>query len=418
MKLFTHYNRINLVTTVIVLFITGAIYYGAISFILNHQVDKDIKTEESETLDFIKEHNSLPEAIDSKYLTVSYKAIDQPVERHFSNTDFYNKKEGENESGRALITSATVNGGIYQITIAESKVETEDLIRIVFVITIGVILFLLLVLFITNRFILNRIWKPFYGTLHQLRAFSLNDANDVSGQPSKIDEFNELNSAVEQMSARVKRDYKDLKDFTENASHELLTPIAVINSKMDSLIQTGEYNEQQSKLLDDVYGDVSRLTRLNQSLLLLVKIENKLVNDEQVIALKPLIEEKINEFKELFEDKQLSYICDLEDVQITASRYLIEILLNNLLSNAMRHNYQKGEIKISLTNQKLIIQNTGNGIALHDDEIFKRFNKSSASEGTGLGLTICKQISDNYHYQLRYHYNTPYHSFTILFNQQ
>ncbi|MEO6521493.1 MAG: HAMP domain-containing sensor histidine kinase [Mucilaginibacter sp.] len=418
MKLFTHYNRVNLLTTIIVLFITGAIYYGAISYILNHQVDKDIRTEEAETLDYIKEHNTLPEAIDSKYLTVTYLQVNQPVERRFSNADFYNKKEGEKESGRALITSAVVNGRIYQVTISESKVETEDLIRIVFGITIGVILFLLLVLFITNRFILNRIWKPFYGTLHQLRAFSLNDGNDVSAQPSKIDEFNELNQAVEHMSARVKRDYKDLKAFTENASHELLTPIAVINSKMDSLIQTGEYNEQQSKLLDDVYDAVSRLTRLNQSLLLLVKIENKLVTDNEIIHLKPLIEEKISEFKELFHDKQLVFTCEMTDKQVTTSRYLIEILLNNLLSNAMRHNYQNGEINVLLTNTKLMIQNTGTENALPQNEIYKRFNKSASSEGTGLGLTICKQICDNYGYQLNYSYDTLYHSFTILFNQQ
>lgn len=417
MKLFTHYNRVNLLTTIIVLFITGVVYYGAISYILNHQVDENLKAEETETIDYVKEHNSLPEAIDSKSQKVSYLPVDEPVKRHFSNADFYNKKEGENESGRDLVTSVTINGRIYQVTIAESKVETEDLIRIVFIITLGVILLLLLILFITNRYILSRIWKPFYSTLYQLRAFNINDGADVSAQPSKIDEFNELNNAVEQMSARVKRDYKDLKAFTENASHELLTPIAVINSKMDSLIQTGEYNEQQSKLLDDVYGAVSRLTRLNQSLLLLVKIENKLVRDSELIDLKPLIEEKVAEFAELFQDKKLVINCKLENKRVQTSKYLFEILLNNLISNAMRHNNPGGEVIIHLTYKQLQIKNTGDKNQLPEAEIFKRFNKSAASEGTGLGLTICKQICDNYGYALKYDHDKSYHSFTVTFNQ-
>lgn len=416
MKLFTHYNRINLITAIMVLFITGLVYYGAISYVLNHQIDKDIKTEEAETLDYVKENNSLPEAVDSKYQTVTYLLVDKPVNRHFSNTDFYNKKEEEYESGRGLVTSAIVDGHIYQVTISESKVETEDLIQIVFVITIGVILFLLLILFITNRFVLNRLWKPFYDMLQQLRAFNLNDNADVAAPRSNIDEFEELNKAVAQMTARAKTDYKDLKAFTENASHELLTPIAVINSKLDSLIQTGDYNEQQSKLLDDVYGAVSRLTRLNQSLLLLVKLENKLVKDEQLVDLKPLIEDKLVEFKELFADKGLTFSCILLDKQIKASRYLIEILLNNLLSNAMRHNHARGEIGVFLTNGKLVIQNTGDVNSLSEEGIFKRFNKSAGSEGTGLGLTISKQICDNYGYKLTYSYDNQYHVFTITFN--
>lgn len=416
MKLLTRYNRINLATTVVVLFITGIIYYGAISFILNHQVDKDIRIEQQEILNYIKQYNKLPPAIDYKDQHVTFYDIAAPLKRHYTDTDFYNKKENEYESARALIISASAGGTYHKIVIVESKVETEDLIRIIFIITIGVILFLLLVLFITNRFILNRIWQPFYNMLNQLKLFSLSDNKEIRGADSAIDEFIELNKAVEAMSVRVKKDYKDLKAFTENASHELLTPIAVINSKLDSLIQAGEYNETQSKLLADVYGAVTRLTRLNQSLLLLVKIENRLVTDEQEVDFKLLLEEKLSQFKELFHEKELVLHVDLHDKKLNISRYLADILLNNLLSNAIRHNYVKGEIQIQLDAEKLIIKNTGLENPLVEDEILKRFNKSPNSEGIGLGLTITRQICDNYKYGFGYRFSTPYHIFTIVFN--
>lgn len=415
MKLFATFNRINLLTTVVVLFVAGIIYYLAISYILNNQVDKDIKTEEQEILDYIGENNRLPQPVDSKYQQVKFARLNHPVKRQFVNSDFFNKKEQRYESGRGLVTSVLVNGRYYEVDITESKVETEDLITIVFAITISVIVLLVLILFLTNRFVLNRMWQPFYGMLNQLRLFNLSDGTDVMVAQSKIDEFNELNQAIVQMSSRVKSDYSDLKAFTENAAHELMTPIAVINSKLDTLLQTGHYNEPQSLLLNDVYGAVSRLSRLNQSLLLLVKIENRLLNDEQLIDLKPLIEEKAGEFKELFEAKEIEVVCELQEKQLSMSRYLAEILLNNLISNAMRHNYYRGKIHIGLTAAKLIIRNTGNPDPLDGKEIFKRFNKSSGSEGTGLGLTISRQICHNYGLQFDYHFDSPFHTFSINF---
>jgi len=415
MKLLAKYNRANLVSAVIVLFITGLIYYQAISYILNDQVDKDILIEEQETFAYVKQNNALPKVIQYKDQQTYFSPVRGPVERRFINTDYYNVKEHDPESGRALITSVQVKGQTYQVTIVESKVETEDLIQIIFGITISVTLFLLLILFVVNRLMLNRTWQPFYDTLRQLKVFTLVDNKEIVGASSNIDEFNELNSAVISMASRVKTDYKDLKTFTENASHELMTPIAVINSKLDSLIQTGEFNTEQSGLLNDVYNAVARLTRLNQSLLLLVKIENNLLRDEQSVDLKKLLEEKVNQFRELFVNKDIVLECTLEEKEVVANLYLMEVLLNNLLGNAIRHSNVTGSVVVELSADQLTMRNTGEGSALHKDDIFKRFNKGGKSEGSGLGLTISKQICDNYGFDLTYNYQEPYHVFTIAF---
>jgi len=415
MKLLARYNRVNLIAAVTVLFVTGIIYYLAISYILNDQVDKDILIEEQEVFSYVKQNNALPPVVEYKDQQIQFIKAHSPVKRTFINTDYYNAKGHEHESGRGLITSVVINGQIWQISIVESKVETEDLIQIIFFITIGVILFLLFVLFIVNRFILNRMWQPFYDILNQLRGFTLTDGKDIMHTSSSIDEFVELDNAVINMASRVKTDYKDLKTFTENASHELLTPIAVINSKLDSLIQTGEFNTEQSRLLNDVYDAVSRLTRLNQSLLLLVKIENHLVKDDQPVELKQLIEAKISQFRELFINKELDLKHDIVAREINVSPYLIDILLNNLIGNAIRHSDFNGGVNIILTQQELTVQNTGDNRPLPKGEIFKRFNKSANSEGSGLGLTISKQICESYKFELLYDYHEPYHCFTVKF---
>lgn len=427
MKLLTKYNRVNLVTTIIVMLITGIIYYQAISLILTNQKDTDLGVEEREILEYTRLNHRLPQTFESndQHITFS-EAVPGSVKREFFNTMYFKQwrnehnrhghhRRGEYEAGRGLITAVTVDGKYYKVLIVESKVETEDLIRIIFFITIGVILLLLAVLLITNRLILGRLWQPFYSIMKELRLFNITDANEIQNVDTAIDEFKELNQAVLAMAAKAKHEYKDLKNFTENASHELLTPIAVINSKLDTLIQTENFTERQSKLLNDLYGAVSRLNRLNQSLLLLVKIENRLLHDEQMIDLRGLTSEMIAQFDEIFQDKALKLTYSLENKEIYATRYLVEILLSNLLSNAIRHNYNGGAINISLTGDELSISNTGDKEPLPAEKIFTRFHKSSGSEGSGLGLTISRQICENFNFSLLYIFQSPFHIFTVKF---
>lgn len=415
MKLFTKHYRVNLIITIVVLVFTGIIYYWAISLILTGQKDKDLVVEEQEVFEYVRTNHRLPQVFESKDQQITFTAVPGNVKREFITTNYYNSKEKENESGRGLISSVLVNGVNYKILVVESSVETDDLIQIIFGITIAVILLLLLVLFVANRLILARIWQPFYGILQQVKNFNLTGKAEIAPQPTNIDEFKELNIAVSNMSARVQRDYNELKAFTENASHELLTPIAIINSKLDTLIQTEDFNERQSILLNDVYTSVSRLTRLNQSMLLLSRIENQIISGTEPVNLKWLVTEKVTQLQELYADRDIKLNMDLQKKEIQASRYLMDILLNNLLVNAIKHNNPGGEITITLTADRLEIKNTGEDKNLSGDDIFKRFSKSAGSEGTGLGLTISAQICGNYGFKLNYSYSSPYHCFTVVF---
>ena len=220
------------------------------------------------------------------------------------------------------------------------------------------------------------------------------------------------------MSARAKHDYQTLKAFTENAAHELNTPIAIINSKLDLLIQTENFSKWQGELLTELYGGVLRLNRLNQSLLLLVKIENQLLDEKQQINLQEIAEGMINQFEDIYRNKGLRLTHKLERKEIYASRYLIEILFSNLIINAIRHNCAGGEIIINLTAESFTIQNTGDNQPLDNERIFIRFHKSSGSEGSGLGLTISRQICENFNLSLDYKFHSPYHTFSVIFPNQ
>jgi Signal transduction histidine kinase len=417
MKLAAKYNRVTLIASIIVFIFTGVIYYSVIHYILTGQLDRDLAIEEDEIAAYVKTNGKLPQAGSFKEQKVSYSLIDSGhnFERRYFYNDYFNKSEQKIEPGRSLIYTVEVNGKLYSVTVTKSRVESEDLVRIIVLITLSVTILLLITLLLINRFILNNIWKPFYGILSQMKAFNLADKNDIRIESTKIDEFTELNTAVAAMSLRVKQDYRELKSFTDNASHEMLTPLAVINSKLDTLIQTETFSDSQGELIEDIYVAVGKLSRLNQTLLMLAKIENNLIADQETIALDNLIRQKTRQFQELLQLHNINLRTDLAHKQINMNKHLADMLINNLLSNAIRHNYKDGQIFIQLNDSQLIVSNTSLDTALIADKVFERFYKNTASEGMGLGLAISNQICNLYHFKLNYAYQNSQHIFTVSF---
>lgn len=414
MKLSSRYSQVNLVTSFIILLITGVTYYRVIHYILTNDLDKDLAVEEQEILEYIKLYKLLPPEGNFKDQIVHYHFEPSVSIRKFSDT-VYDNLTGEKEPGRRLITSVILNNKRVNVEIIKSKVEAEYLIRIIFLITLAITILLLVSLALINHFVLNRLWKPFQATLSQLRFFNIADKQELVQADTRIDEFAELNKAVIALTLRVRRDYSDLKSFTDNASHEMMTPLAAIQSKLDTLLQTGSFTQNQGELLQDIYKGMSRLSRLNQSLILIAKIENHLIQDKNTVSLKELICKKSAHFQELLQAEGISFTSNLEEKNVLMSKYLADILVNNLFSNAIRHNKINGEIKIGLTHSQLSISNTGKSETLNPEKIFERFSKDNASEGMGLGLAISKEICNYYAYRLVYTYNVGQHCFTVLF---
>jgi signal transduction histidine kinase len=416
MKLSAKYNRANLITSLVVLAITGIIYYAVIHFILTEKLDKDLVVEENEIEQYVRTYNKLPLATSYLDQQVHYKKLEKSISdiRKFNYTTYYNPKEQEEEPGRSLTISVMLEGNKYEVTIIKSRVESEDLVRIILFITIGVTGLLLIALMLINRLVLSRLWKPFYAILGQMKTYELVKMDDINEVPTTIDEFKELNDSANAMAVRVRQDYRELKSFTDNASHEMMTPLAIVNSKLDSLLQTGTFTSTQGAILEDIYRATGRLFRLNQSLLLLAKIENNLIPDVQDIDMRQLVADKVSQFHELLEKDKLTLKDELEPSKVRMSKYLADILLNNLFGNAIRHNHSGGSIEVILQSGYLQITNTGKNEELLN-KFFERFSKSTTSEGTGLGLAISKQICALYGFSISYKHLGNKHQFLIEF---
>ncbi|HSV10951.1 MAG TPA: HAMP domain-containing sensor histidine kinase, partial [Hanamia sp.] len=215
----------------------------------------------------------------------------------------------------------------------------------------------------------------------------------------------------------VSKDYESLKSFTENASHEIQTPLAIIKNKIELLLQSENFDETQVNAIQSVNEAASKLSRLNQSLLLLAKIENRQFEQAEKINFSDVVHRTAENFEELALIKNISIEKNITDpVFIKINDTLAEILASNLILNAIKHNLPNGNIKINLSVKSMLVSNTGNEPNENTDHFFERFKKSSSSrDSIGLGLAIVKTICDTYGFGVSYSYKSGIHSVKVDF---
>jgi signal transduction histidine kinase len=349
----------------------------------------------------------------------NYKPVNVPkqIDQEIFTNKVYDSSLHKNELRRIIQFNIQADNAWYFVNVSKSLAGTDKLIQTIIIITISIILLIVVVSFFINRIVLRRLWQPFYKTLEIIQRFNLSNTQTLKFSNTNIDEFNNLDTILNEALGKAQQDYRSLKEFTENASHELQTPLAVIQSKLDILIQNEKLSEGESEAIQSAYNAIQNLSRLNKSLLLLAKIENKQFDEQININLKALLQDKINQFNELWKNRNISSQVNLSDKIITGNMYLVEILLNNLLSNATNHNKINGSITISLKDVLQVI-NTGIQRPLDEMKMYKRFSKANnADVNHGLGLSIIQQICIASGYTVTYNFSSPdMHSFTISFN--
>ncbi len=332
-------------------------------------------------------------------------------------TILYDPAEGEEELFREMTSVETINGITYRITMRQVMLEPHDFYHTIGFVLILVMVALLIGLLLINRIISRTLWKPFYQNLDMLKKFSLHENEKINLFPSGIMEFRELNEAIIKLTEKVRTDYQLLKEFTENASHEIQTPLAIVQVKLEMLLQSSGLNEDQLIQISSAYSSTQRLSKLNQTLLMLTKIGNHQFEEKENINLSETIEEQLKDLDDFIQAKNISVQKEIfSNPVVKANLQLVETLLSNLLGNAIRHNVTDGKIKIELKDNSLVISNTGKLNNHSTEKLFERFTKAdSTSESLGLGLAIVKKICDINSWQITYTIQDTLHLLKINF---
>jgi signal transduction histidine kinase len=268
-----------------------------------------------------------------------------------------------------------------------------------------------------NYLISKKIWNPFFETVKKATVFNVGTDGPLELPGTDIDEFNQLNRIFEQMTKKMRADYINLKEYNENASHEIQTPLAVIRSKMEMLMQNTRLDKKSIELIKSVNEATARLTRLNQGLLLISKIENQQFPGTTEVLLRDLLELCLNNYEEIMQLKNIRIEKEyIDEGLVSMNEPLAEILISNLLSNAVRYNYDGGFIRFHLDERFLVITNSGSPIDIDPELLFNRFQKRTENQqSVGLGLSIVKKITDYYNMKISYSCSQGIHKIELMY---
>lgn len=274
-----------------------------------------------------------------------------------------------------------------------------------------------LILFLVNRASTRYSLSAFYDTINKLRAFDVNKDNRLDLMTSDIDEFEQLNEVFNAMDKKIKQDYERLKEYTENTSHELQTPLAIINTKLDELIQADNLTEEQVKSIAGLIETTNRLSKTNQALIFLAKLDNRVFADAQLVSFNEVVRAQLENLEMLIDDAGLKVeLVSTASPQIKMNASLAHTLIQNLLKNAIRHNVPDGHIHIRIEASSLQISNSGRVVSFDPEKMFGRFKKNSQHpQSLGIGLSIVKRICDISAISVSYEQKDTEHIFRLSF---
>tara|TARA_R110001583_G_scaffold190000_1_gene353853 strand:+ start:1957 stop:3207 length:1251 start_codon:yes stop_codon:yes gene_type:complete len=415
MKLLKKTNLYYLYFSIVVFIVTSIILFFILNYIVEDEVDEMLTTFSEQV---IQQLDSGKEVSNIKPILEISKNDTIPTDYRTSrNVMIFDSIQNELEPYRELILVKNINATNYKISVRHSIIESSDYMVAIGLSILQVFLLMMIGLNFLNLFISKKIWSAFNINLNVLKKYSIKKEMSISLKKSDIQEFRELNEVIYSLTDQIKKDYNSLKEFTENASHEMQTPLAVIQSKIEILIQGNDVSSNQANIIASISKAITKLSKLNQNLLLLAKIDNdQFLLNEKINCSQAVSDQLLfySDFAE-FNNKVLTSKIN-SDVALLGNKVLIDILYSNLVSNAIKHSTNIQPIRVELTSSSFTIQNSGNDPGVEPEMLFNRFTKrSQTNDSTGLGLSIVKKICEVHDWKINYTFSADTHKLTVVF---
>lgn len=419
MKLLTRTVRNYVLYSALLLIVCTPIFYFSIQRLFLHRIDQELvahKKEFYELIPLLQTKNDI-EFFGLVNEELILKETASPLKKDSLITaSIYSEEEKEMHPYRILRTNVTLAGKHYELQIQESMVNTSELISAIVAVQAILITLLLAGFVFINRKLSKTVWQPFYNILERLKKYQIDKDSSIDLPPSSTAEFRDLSLAISQLVERNHRVFQSQKEFTENAAHELQTPLAVCRTQLELLVQTKELTQEQAELVGNLLDVTDRITRQNKDLLLLSKIENRQFLEREEIKPGTVIKKCWDLYNLKAQEKELMVKLSLEEsMRVTGNPVLLDVLVHNIISNAVRYTRHGGTVTIECAESYFRVTNSGDPLE-HPEKIFDRFHREvRTTPGTGLGLSIVKKICEVSGYQVFYSHTSSGHQFKISF---
>ncbi len=409
MKLLHKITRDYLVASVSILVITGMALFAMLKKEVADEMDEQLILQTEQLFG----NAAAGYLVDTPFLKISKLTPGAPKGRMFGDTMIFDPVQQEIEEYHFLRESRVVGADRYEVLAMTSHIGWDRYyLAIIYIFLLVAVLLTIcgvLINYLSNR----KIWASFFANIKTIQDFSVSSADPLSLRESSISEFKQLNTALQDLTARSRKEYLALRSFTENASHEIQTPVSIIQSKLDRMSQV-DIDLTMSHLILDAKSGADRLSKMSKSLLLLAKLDNQVFDNLQEIEMDQIIRHELLNVADLFAGKQIVVKDVLESTRVVSDTFLAETLCLNLLSNAFKYTPVNGEVNIVLSERVLTVSNTGVQTGFPADQIFQRFAKNPEHiHATGLGLSIVWEICQLSRWDISYEFSEGWHRFKV-----
>ena len=406
-------SKTFLITGLILAFLSCVALYFYTNNLLQREIEEELYSTEGRITDAISDHKTLFSLSPITEVTI----VDSLKPESLKDTILFDPSQNEMELFRELSTYKRINNVNYHIVIRTLVVETDEIVMAIVLSNIAIFLLAFLFLLYFNKAQNLRLWKPFFYNINQMKQFSVTSTEPLVLVDSDILEFSELQTQIQDLTNKVRVDYENLKQFTENISHEIQTPLAIIQAKIDNIINEHAINDKQFEQVSSIQKDIQRLKQLNKKITILTKIDNRQFANVEEVSISQLVNHKVEDYKEL-EIMNIVHLSN-ENLVVQIDPFLAEILVTNLISNAIKHSLLNENIVIFTNSNSLLVSNPGEVAIQNPDKLHLRFYREQNNfKSTGLGLSIVQKICDLYGYTLSYKFENKQHIFSIVFGSQ
>lgn len=413
--------RFSLVAAVVMAFWSVFFYYALIQEIYD-EVDDSLE----DYAELILIRYLAGEALPSQNSGTNNQYFLHEVTREYANShphvsyvskDVFLKEKGEEEPARVLSYIFLRDDGQYmEVEVSTPTIEKQDLTRDILIYIVALYVCIMTGIVLVNLWSVRRSMKPLYRLLKWIDHYRMGTPCTPFEISTDISEFQILGDAVKRSFERNEKLFHQQKLFIGNASHELQTPIAVCQSRMEALLDDETLTEGQMGEIIKTLNTLDGMSRLNRSLLLLCKIDNGQFADMQSVSLDEVCNRLLDDYRMVYASRGISVETDLQEpfvAQMNPS--LASMLVSNLLKNAHVHNRQGGGVvRIVCRADSFRIENDGIPRPLDANLIFTRFYHTPGKKtSTGLGLPLAQSICRQSGLHLSYSFESGRHVFTI-----
>ena len=403
-----------------IMLIWGTVFYFSMVSEINDEADDSLEDYAELLVRRVLAGKELPMPGDGSNNTYSIEPLPEgyaaDASISFKDKRVYIHEKKETEPARELtMVFRDKENRAYRLVVSTPTFEREDLLEAVFFHLVTLYLLLMLTIIVITALVFHYSMRPLYALLRWLDNYIPGNGTDGLPVEKDVVEFKKLTEAARSTIERAENYMERQKQFIGNASHELQTPLAVIGTRIEWIIDNTPLTEEQFAELSKIRQSLHRMNRLNRTLLLLSKIDNNQFPERKDIDLVKVIEGELEVYTDIYAGNGIDCHKNLpSSFIVNMNESLAATMVTNLVKNAFLHTQEGGTVVVAIEKGCMTVSNDGNE-PLDATRLFDRFYTSGKSGSTGLGLALVKSIADSYNFDVEYSFDRGKHSFTVMF---